>query len=154
MIQIKCPQDANSLVIGNKFYLDLYDKIKPATVYRPLVVLTNQTTKYSKTVKVSMDSTNKERYLEMQIVSTRGLTPENLSSGIVFFGSTDFPLGFYDVTIYKNTSNENMDITGLSVIYSCLANIIGNTDATAPVTYTEYATNDSDTESIYLTNPL
>ena len=151
MIQILCPEDSSSAVIGNDFYLDLYDKIKPGTVYKPLVKLTNQVTGYSKIVAVSGGSTNKERYIYSQIIATRGIIAEDLSLGRVFFGDTNFPLGFYDVVIYKNTSNENMDISGLSIIYNGLANVTGNTDDTAPVKYSEYTTNDSDTESVYIT---
>jgi hypothetical protein len=151
MIQILCPADATSALIGNNFYLNLYDKIKPGTVYRPLVKLTNQVTGYSKIVSVSGATTNKERYLFSQIISNRGLVAENLSAGNVLFGNTNFPLGFYDVVIYKNTSSANMDISGLSIIYNGLANVTGNTDDTEPVKYSEYTTNDSDTESVYIT---
>ena len=44
-----------------------------------------------------------------------------------------------------------MDISGLSIIYNGLANVTGNTDDTEPVKYSEYTTNDSDTESVYIT---
>ena len=151
MIQILCPADATSPLIGNNFYLNLYDKIKPGTVYRPLVKLTNQVTGYSKIVSVSGATTNKDRYLFSQIISNRGVVPEDLDAGNVLFGNTNFPLGFYDVVIYKNTSNVNMDISGLSIIYNGLANVTGNTDDTEPVKYSEYTTNDSDTESVYIT---
>ena len=151
MIQIKCPADASAILILNDFYLDLYDKIRPDTVYRPLMVIQSQLTKYSKTALISVNSANKERYLGLQIRSTRGFGGEHLDLGQIKFGTTNFPLGFYDVTFYKNTSTSNMDIAGLSVIYNGLANVIGNTDATSPVQYSEYTTNDSDTESVYIT---
>ena len=151
MIQIKCPQDASSSIISNDIYLNVYDKITPDTMYRSLITLTNQVTKYSKTLSSSNVKTNKERYVQMQVISTRGQLPENLETGIVKFGTTNFPLGFYDVTIYKNTANDNYDPSGLDVVYTGLANVTGNTDATNPVQYSEYTTNDSDTESVYIT---
>ena len=76
---------------------------------------------------------------------------ENLGSGVVFLGSTDFPLGFYDVVIYQNNNNTNLDPdNAIKTIYTGLANLSA-TSAVAPVDYTEYTTNDSDTESVYIT---
>jgi len=56
----------------------------------------------------------------------------------------------YDTTIYQNTSDTNYDPTGLTVIWNGLTNIIA--DSTNPaVEYTDYDTNDTDTESVYIT---
>ena len=135
----------------NNFYLNLFDKMTNID-YSPLISLTNQLTGKSKVFRpLSVDTTNKDRYIKLsfQILTSSG--SEDLTGGKAFLGSKDYPLGFYDVVIYKNTSNENMDISGLSIIYNGLANVTGNTDDTAPVKYSEYTTNDSDTESVYIT---
>ena len=150
MIQIKCP--TSSSIITNDFYLDIYDKIQ-GYVYRPLILLKSQLTKYSKIASLGVGNVgdSQKRYIYMQIVSTNGLVAENLPERIVRFGTTNFPLGFYDAIIYKNTSNDNMDISGLSVVYNGLAHVTGETTAVSPVKYSEYTTNDSDTESVYIT---
>jgi hypothetical protein len=70
--------------------------------------------------------------------------------GVIFLGSTDYPLGFYDVVIYQNSSNSNLDPSGLTTIWNGLMNLTNNANA-SPVDYTEYTTNDSDTESVYIT---
>jgi hypothetical protein len=88
------------------------------------------------------------------VFTTRDAGQEVLLEAKIQLGTTDFPLGFYDVTIYNNTDNTNLDTTGLPVIWNGLMNLTGFSSATQSVTYTEYTTNDADTESIYLTNPL
>ena len=53
--------------------------------------------------------------------------------------------------IYQNTSNANLDSSGLTLIYTGLMNMAMNTGEELPVEYTEYTTNDTDTESVYIT---
>ena len=84
------------------------------------------------------------------IYTPQNSSAENLSSGAPYLGNTDFPLGFYDVVIYQNSSNSNLDPSGLTTIWNGLMNLTSNS-TTNPVTYTEYTTNDSDTESVYIT---
>ena len=152
MLQIKCQKNASVPIISNQFYLDLYDLMKPdTTLYKPLVQLTSQLTGYTKRFVSSQDTAKKDRFIAVALVSTRGFVAEDLTSGIVFFGDKSFPLGFYDVTIYKNSSNVNLDPSGLSVIYNGLANAYGNSADASPVKYGEYTTNDSDTDTVYLT---
>ena len=56
-----------------------------------------------------------------------------------------------DVVIYQNNNNTNLDPdNAVKRIFTGLANLSA-TDAVKPVTYTEYTTNDSDTESVYIT---
>ena len=86
--------------------------------------------------------------------TNRDADQENLLNAIIQLGTTDFPLGFYDVILYNNTDNTNIDPTGLTVIWKGLMNLTGFNSNTESVTYKEYTTNDADTESIYLTNPL
>ena len=131
-------------------FLNLYDKMTNAD-YKPLVTFTSQLTGNSKTfVVASANYTNKDRYVELLIYTPQNEANENLLSGAPYLGNTDFPLGFYDVTIYQNTDNTNLDPSGLTTIYEGLMNLSSNA-TTDPVTYKEYTTNDSDTESVYIT---
>tara|TARA_R100000655_G_scaffold937_2_gene3828 strand:- start:1053 stop:1496 length:444 start_codon:yes stop_codon:yes gene_type:complete len=133
----------------HKVYLNLYDEFNSTTIYTPLITITSQLTGKSKTFKAfSVFSTNKERWLECLIATTTTLS-ENLSAGVIILGTTDFPLGFYDMTIYENSSNSNLDPSGLNVVYTGLMNLYSTTSPS--VTYSEYTTNDSDTESVYIT---
>jgi|TARA_R110001583_G_scaffold47942_5_gene149979 hypothetical protein len=131
-------------------YLNLYDEMTNAD-YIPLITITSQLTGNSKTfLPASANYVNKDRYVSLLIYSQQIASNENLSAGSLFFGDTDFPLGFYNVTIYQNSSNVNLNPSGLTTIYTGLMNVRSNS-TTDPVTYTEYTTNDSDTESVYIT---
>ena len=146
MIQL-LRDDTSTLV--SSVYLNLYDKMTNAD-YKVLTTVTSQLTGKSKTFLTSTNYANKDRYLFFLILVCTNLGAENLNTGTIFLGSTDYPLGFYDVTMYQNTSNDNLDPSGLTVIYNGLANLAPTSDA-EPVTYSEYTTNDSDTESVYIT---
>tara|TARA_Y100001963_G_C6679190_1_gene399031 strand:+ start:523 stop:972 length:450 start_codon:yes stop_codon:yes gene_type:complete len=136
----------------NLIRLDLEDKM--TNEYRPLVTLTSQFTGNSKTFVV--DSINffwSPRYVQL-LIYTNPTPPDNLYAGTIYVGDKDFPLGFYDVTIYQNSEggNEpNLDPTGLPILFVGLANITSNS-TTNPVKYTEYTTNDTETDTIYITN--
>tara|TARA_B100000700_G_C14596986_1_gene647259 strand:+ start:181 stop:633 length:453 start_codon:yes stop_codon:yes gene_type:complete len=147
MIQFLRDDTATTIALD---YLNLFDKMTNAD-YKVLVTVTSQLTGKSKTYLASTNYANKERNLILITLVTASSASENLQTGTIFLGSTDYPLGFYDVTIYQNTSNTNLDPTGLTVIYTGLMNLAGTSDL-KPVTYTEYTTNDSDTESVYITN--
>ena len=134
----------------NHIYLNLYDEMT-STDYDVLVSVTSQLTGKTKTFRPTTTYTNKDRYTQMTIFVLNSTGGENLGSGVVFLGSTDFPLGFYDVVIYQNNNNTNLDPdNAIKTIYTGLANL-SPTDAVEPVDYTEYTTNDSDTESVYIT---
>jgi hypothetical protein len=63
----------------------------------------------------------------------------------------NYPIGFWDVIIYENSSSSNLSPTGLTRIWTGLVNVApADADGWSP-TYTEYTTNDSDTDSVYLT---
>ena len=136
---------------SNTFYLNLYDEMT-ATTYSPLISLTSQLTKKSKVFRpLSVDtSTHTARYIGLLFEILTSAASENLVGGQVFLGSTDYPLGFYDLVIYQNSNNTNLDPSGLTKIWNGLMNLTAASDA-APVTYSEYTTNDSDTESVYIT---
>ena len=140
-------KDKAPSVYASNFYLNLFDKM--TTVDNGvLMTITSQLTGNSKTfLPTSVITTNKARYLRLTIIVSND---DSLSIGVLNLGNTDFPLGFYDVTIYENSSAVNLDPSGLSVVYTGLLNL-SSMDDTRAVTYTEYSTNDSDTESVYIT---
>ena len=84
-----------------------------------------------------------------------GESSEQLVNGWVNFGNQNFPFGFYNVTIYQNNDNTNLDPTNtIKTLWTGLANLTTDTtqSITPTVNYTAYTTNDADTESIYITN--
>tara|TARA_R100001530_G_C4275997_1_gene144296 strand:+ start:386 stop:838 length:453 start_codon:yes stop_codon:yes gene_type:complete len=149
MIQFNQPVSPEFNVVNNTVYLDLYDKFDTSLAeYSTLWIITSQFTKKTKAWVTSTIWANKERYVEMNTVTT--YAPNSELNNRIILGTTDYPLGFYDVTIYQNTSNTNTDPSGLNVLYTGLMNCTVNS-AYNPVQYTEYTTNDSDTESVYTT---
>ena len=99
-------KDKAPSVFASNFYLNLYDKM--TTVDNGvLMTITSQLTGNSKTfLPTSVITTNKDRYLRLTIIVSNS---DTLSLGILNLGNTDFPLGFYDVTIYENSSAANLD---------------------------------------------
>ena len=132
-------------------YLDIYDKMTN-TDYRPLFTFTSQATGYSFTlIAFSADYSDKERYVKCNFLLGSTF---NATLGFITFGNTAAPYGFYDVTVYQNSSNSNLNTTGLNVIYKGLANLSAEQtgDFKNPaVEYTDYNTNDSDTEVVWIT---
>jgi len=155
MIQLKVKNEGDFLVT-HTFYLDVHNEMNEGQVSgRSLCTFTSQFTGKSKTVSLNTTYGDfNSRYVLYGVFTTRDAGQEVLLEAKIQLGTTDFPLGFYDVTIYNNTDNTNLDTTGLPVIWNGLMNLTGFSSATQSVTYTEYTTNDADTESIYLTNPL
>ena len=89
-----------------------------------------------------------ERYISLLFFIHK--TVNTPTAFVVVMGNSDYPYGFYDVSIYLNSSDSNLDPTGLTRLYSGLGNLTGGDDFET-VKYKEYTTNDSDTESVYIT---
>jgi len=132
-------------------YLDIYDKMTN-TDYRPLFTFTSQESGYSFTsISFNADYANKDRYVKCGFIIGSTF---NASLGFITFGNTNSPYGFYDVTVYQNTDNSNLDPTGLTVLFSGLANLSAvqtGLNSNPAIKYTEYNTNDTDTQSVYVT---
>tara|TARA_R100000781_G_scaffold24135_3_gene17881 strand:+ start:2312 stop:2860 length:549 start_codon:yes stop_codon:yes gene_type:complete len=82
---------------------------------------------------------------------------EDLSAGKIKVGDKDFPLGFYNVTIYETDTNGELNPDNAkSVLYNGVVNMHPVTAIGASnfeeSQYSEYTNNDSDTEAVYLTN--
>ena len=163
MIELKINTVTQPLHIQNYIYLNLYNEIDirfasatypEGDFYNPLQKLKSQQTGKSVYFCSSAIKTNLERYIGLYcLASVKGLNFPDL--GYVNLGYPESPLGFYDYTVYENTSSSNLDPTGLKVIYNGLANVIpvdGNNVSYPSPTYTEYTTSDSENESVYLTN--
>ena len=138
----------DDVTLVNIQYVAVQD-VMTSTDYGLLATLTSQLTGKSKTFICNTNyiSTRIASILIFVLASSSG---ENSTAGTIFLGSTDYPLGFYDITFYQNTSASNLDPTGLTIVSTQLANLSPTSDVNS-VVYSEYTTNDSDTESVYIT---
>ena len=118
--------------------------------YRPLFGLTSQQTgKTAYIISGIADYSSIGRYIKLSLIISGHLSIP--VSGFFMCGNSDYPLGFYDVTIYNNSSATNLDPAGLPILYYGLMNMYpANNDASSSY-YTKYTTNDTDTDSIYVT---
>tara|TARA_R100000664_G_scaffold31346_1_gene44878 strand:- start:963 stop:1427 length:465 start_codon:yes stop_codon:yes gene_type:complete len=153
MFQFSTPSAEGFFLINNIVRLNIYDKFTSTAFVRPLWGLKSQFTKKEKYYTPAVDYTNKERFVQMSTRTIKNIS-ENLPAGNIKLGTTDFPLGFYDVSIYENVVQGNLDPTGLNLVYTGIMNLICKNASTGkdapPVEYTE---NNADTEnnSVYLT---
>jgi hypothetical protein len=133
--------------LDNYIYLRLSDVGTATNALRPLVsIKSQQTEKTLNFIPTVVVVTNEERYTQMSY--TIGLLDFPII-GLIKVGNTDYPFGFYDVTIYQNSSNSNLDPSGLStILYTGLLNLKPLVDTTQ---YKQYTTNDTDTDSVYIT---
>ena len=132
----------------NNAYLNLNDVVTLDPTIRPLIQIQSQQTHGIKNfMPTTMTLTNKERYVDLYWVASYG-SSESLILGVVLIGSVDFPFGMYDMTIFNNSSNSNLDPSGLTTIYTGLINW---QSLTSPeVIYYQELGND-DTNSVYIT---
>ena len=77
---------------------------------------------------------------------------DNVAAGLIKVGTTDMPYGFYDFKIWEMNSAGDYDPdNALATLFTGLMNLYQQGDYKQSVDYTEYTTNDSDTESVYIT---
>tara|TARA_R100000808_G_C2112751_1_gene126343 strand:+ start:116 stop:667 length:552 start_codon:yes stop_codon:yes gene_type:complete len=83
---------------------------------------------------------------------------EDLSAAEILVGNDDFPLGFYNITVYETDTNGELNPDNAkAVLYNGILNMkgreaLGTANDFQSVVYTEYTTNDADTDSVYITN--
>jgi hypothetical protein len=135
-------------LIENYIYLRL-DDVSTVDVdgdIRPLIsIKSQQTQKILNFMPSGVTISTADRYNKL----TYKIGADSALGGLIALGNTDYPLGFYDVTIYQNNNNANLDpANAVKVLYVGLMNLISST---ATTDYSEYTTNDSDTESVYIT---
>ena len=118
-----------------------------------LLELKSQQTTNSTTC-IPTESSN-DRYSKLGIRIQATAAPDLLRLlGYVFIGYKDLPMGFYDATIYANSSASNLDPSGLTVLWNGLMNLTAQATGVTgfpAVEYDEYNSNDTDTESVYVT---
>jgi|24BtaG_2_1085350.scaffolds.fasta_scaffold10357_3 hypothetical protein len=132
------------------FYLNVVDKMTN-TDYKPLIGITSQLSKETVYfIPFNFTLTNKSRYALFSLLTVVLPASEVLTLGFLYLGTENRPFGLYDVTMYQNTSNTNLDPSGLTTIWNGLMNLTSTSNFPA-VEYEEYTTNDSDTESVYIT---
>jgi len=135
-------------LIENYIYLRL-DDVSTVAVdgdIRPLIsIKSQQTQKVLNFMPSGVTISTADRYNKL----TYKIGADAPVGGLIILGNTDYPLGFYDVTIYQNNNNANLDpANAVKVLYVGLLNLISSI---ATTDYSEYTTNDSDTESVYIT---
>ena len=157
MIQILNSSYAAGGGNASTFYLGTYDAYedKDNIEFKPIITLTSQMTGNSVNfLPSSYDYTNKDRYVQITIAVTPSGTG---TSTKIILGNTDFPYGFYDIIIRENTTNNlpsEASIPARNKIYVGVANASSTSTGiykNPAVEYTEYTTNDSETESVYIT---
>jgi len=139
----------NASNVTNYIYARLNDVGSATNEVRPLIsIKSQQTEKILNFMASVVTTTNENRYTQMSYtINNAGLDLPLL--GLIVLGNTNYPLGFYDVTIYQNSSNSNLDPSGLTTtLYTGLLNLTSSTDTTQ---YKQYTTNDTDTDSVYIT---
>ena len=139
----------NASNVTNYIYARLNDVGSATNEVRPLIsIKSQQTEKILNFMASVVTTTNENRYTQMSYtINNAGFDLPLV--GLIKLGSTDYPLGFYDFTIYQNSSNSNLDPSGLTTtLYTGLLNLISSTDTTQ---YKQYTTNDTDTDSVYIT---
>ena len=100
-----------------------------------------------------------ERWVQLNFLYQVSTTVvEDLSASRVKIGNDEYPLGFYNLTIYETHTNGELNpANAAGVVYKDILHLRPFFSETNPtgnfeeVKYTDYATNDSDTESVYIT---
>jgi hypothetical protein len=164
---IQAIRDDSGTNTNNYMYLNLYDEVDTSlTAYlitRPLIALKSKqtnNTKYFVPFKIDGQSScigtcwggaNTSRYTKLEYLVVDSPGGEVIFNGSIYMGTDDFPYGLYDMTIYQNNTNTNTNpANAIKVLYTGLWNLTSKNNPA--LTYTEYTTNDSDTESVYITN--
>tara|TARA_R100001082_G_C4251542_1_gene111673 strand:+ start:47 stop:499 length:453 start_codon:yes stop_codon:yes gene_type:complete len=136
------------------FYLNLYDEMivnGSETSMNPLISFTSQLTgKIKNFLALVTVYTHKERWVLMLLNVNATESP---SSGQIVLGTTDFPYGMYDMKIYQNDPSTATNIdpaNAIKLLYTGLMNLTPKAGNEA-IDYKEYTTNDSETESVYIT---
>ena len=83
---------------------------------------------------------------------------EDLSASQLIVGTDEFPMGFYNFTVYQTeTLGEFNPANATATLYEGILNMTGSNNASdslnfQDVRYNEYTTNDTDTDTVYITN--
>jgi len=148
---IQNPVTTNSITL---YYanLDLYTNTvlyeTNSLNYKPLFKFESLQTNKIKYVLPFFAIATNERYVRCTFFNYVGSGTSTVSE---FGADKNYPFGFYKTTVYKNTSDTNIDPSGLTELYKTLMNVYPATASHSPTTYSEYTTNDTETDNIYIT---
>ena len=125
------------------------------TTYKPLISLRSQMSNNDTNfIPTSWNLANDERYIRLTFSLLNETGSPDAATGLIRLGTSTKPFGFYDVTIYQNSSDSNL-IPALTVktIYKTMMYVkaVNNdsVDYVAPLT-PAFKTN----SKIFITNPL
>ena len=145
MIQLTRGKDNDAS--AQSFYINVADEMTN-TDYKPLIRFTNQLSGEDVLFVPWNAYFTNSRYVEFEVyVMASGSNP---TLGWLNLGTKDLPFGLYDVIMYQNTDNANLDPSGLTTIWEGLMNLTARSDFPA-VQYNQYNTNDTETEAVYIT---
>lgn len=165
MYQINLYDNSPTNYVFASFYADVKDKMTVATSYTGSSVtspyflleyksqLTGKIKRFNPSLVIgSVGGTIiEDRYL--YFLSKVSLTEaDDVANGLIKVGTTDMPYGFYDFKIYQMASaaDYNPD-NAAATLFTGLMNLYQQGDYKQVVDYEQYTTNDSDTESVYIT---
>tara|TARA_R100000781_G_C4076006_1_gene126100 strand:- start:270 stop:779 length:510 start_codon:yes stop_codon:yes gene_type:complete len=168
MYQIELSDNSPSSFVYTLFFADVKDKLTTSITYLSAVSqflatpyflieyksqLTGKIKRFNPLgVLGRLDGvTHDDRYL--WFLSKASLTEsDDVANGLIKVGTTDMPYGFYDFKIYEMSSAGDYDPdNALATLFTGLMNLSAKGDYKQSVEYSEYTTNDSDTESVYIT---
>ena len=148
---IQAIADKNQAQTLNTVYLMLRDEMLNNT-YKPLIVIQSQmssTTNFF--IPTTWDiTTNPSRYGKLTFSITNTGSGDS-NDGLVEVGTPILPFGLYNVTIYENISNTNVDVNLVStVIYKTMMYIKAVNNDNVEFKEVGFKTN----SPIFITNPL
>ena len=135
----------------NTVYLMLRDEMLNNT-YKPLIAIQSQmSSTFGYFIPTTWDiTTNPSRYGKMTFSTTNTGTGD-ATTGLVTVGTPTRPFGLYNVTIYENVSNDNVDANLVStVIYETMMYIKAVNNDNVEFKEVALKTN----SPIFITNPL
>ena len=163
-------QTTTAFAFTVQFYLNLADKIVGTPTFTTTTIgddtyyamsfpyfliklKSQQTGKEKLLIPYTMNTTNYERYFNFKIFYTKTEKPVfSPINGFIALNDKDYPFGFYDLQIWQNKEGfTTLDLDNtLQLLYTGVMNVTPLTGSTE-VDYSEYTTNDSDTDNVYLT---
>ena len=165
MQQIKLYDNSPNNWIYTSFFADVKDKITSSITYTGQVIssphflmeyqsqLTGKIKRVNPSIVFGYSGSTVVVNRYVYFLSKVSLTEaDDVANGLIKVGTTDMPYGFYDLKIYEMGSAADYDPdNALATLFVGIMNLSNLGDYKNAVKYTEYTTNDSDTESVYIT---
>ena len=155
---IQTPVISSVEVSGNTYFYMAF----PYLLYKLESQFTKKTKIISRKLSLPLCGVNINSFerwvLGSWFYNTPGEAVEDLTIGRVIVGDEDFPLGLYNLTVYEMETYDDLDPDNAkATLYTDILNMYPNSIPSISsnfeeVQYNEYTTNDSENESVYLTN--